>query len=93
MEDLCVKLLYNVPNEAAQEVILDRSQQFLKNIAAIRQCEFRRKHKNLLHTYFSATDKFVDKKIGEAAKAGAFNWSSPELNELRRFLSKLVGID
>lgn len=89
---MCVKLLHDVPEEAVQEVILDSSQQFLKNIADIRQREFRRKHKNLLHTYFSATDKFVDKKIGEAAKAGAFNWRSPELAELKNFLSKLVGI-
>ena len=47
---------------------------------------FPRKFKTRLHTYFSITDNYVSLKIGEAAKAGAFNWESPKLSPLKSFL-------
>ena len=51
---------------------------------------FQREFKTKLHTYFSVTDKYVSLKIGEAARAGAFNWSSEKLTPLKRFLLELM---
>ena len=46
--------------------------------------------KTKLHTYFSVTDEYVSLKIGEAAKAGAFNWNSNKLLPLKNFLSEII---
>lgn len=38
------------------------------------------------NTYFSVTDDFVSMKIGEAARANAFNWSTDKLVPLKKFI-------
>lgn len=37
------------------------------------------KHKSFLHAYFAGDDRFVGMKIGEASKAGAWNWEHENL--------------
>ena len=55
--------------------------------------EYPHDFKTKLHTYFSVTDKYVSLKIGEAAKAGAFNWNSPKLLPLKNFLLEIINAD
>ena len=71
---------------------MGKRQEVVNYINQQRVSELPRLHKNLLHMVFSGTDKFVDLKIGEAATAGAFNWESSELRELKNFLSNLSNI-
>ena len=92
LEDLSVKILKKFfgVNELASEKILHLADEFLSEVERTRGCRFTRKHKNLLHTVFSSTDKLVTTKIGEAAKMGAFDWESDYLNDLRQFLFELA---
>ena len=48
-------------------------------------------HKKFLHSYLQAKDKFVTMKLGEAARAGAFDFKSEELNSLVGFVGEMVG--
>jgi len=50
----------------------------------------RRPHKNKLHTYFSLTDDFVGLKIGESAKANAFDFSAKEFESLKTLLEEML---
>lgn len=92
LEDLSVKILKKSfgANELASEGILNLADEFLSEVERARGCPFARKHKNLLHTVFSSTDKLVTAKIGEAARMGAFDWESDYLNDLRQFLFELA---
>ena len=91
LEDLCIEIVSDdIPNEVSASDLLPCCESFLDTIKSKRGSEFSRKHKNLLHTYFSATNKFVDLKIGEAARAGAFNWQHEKLDDLKEFLVTLV---
>lgn len=83
LEDLCVQLV-------GDDNCLEISRIYLKNIAENRGYGFKRQHKNLLHTYLSGTDDFVGMKIGEAARANAFNWKSERLDGLKSFLYDLI---
>jgi len=47
-------------------------------------------HKTKLHTYFSVTDDFVSKKIGQATKAGAFNFECVEMNLFKELLKSIM---
>jgi hypothetical protein len=79
LEDLCLALL---ANENAESV--------LSNVdAVLTNYQFRRPHKNRLHTYFSLTDEFVSLKIGEAARANAFSLQDTKIEALRAFLLKM----
>lgn len=91
LEDLCIEIISdNILEEVSANDLLLRCETFLGTVETARGIGFLRKHKNLLHTYFSATDKFVDLKIGEAARAGAFNWQHTKLNDLKVFLLTLT---
>lgn len=46
-----------------------------------------------IHTYFSATEGLISFNIGRAARAGAFDWLSPELDALHSFLISMVSDD
>ena len=47
-------------------------------------------HKAKIHTYFSVTDEFVSKKIGQATEAGAFNFECVEMNMLKELLKSIA---
>ena len=85
LEDLCLSIL----NENEEEV-LGLVDSFLSSIEEQHIRTFPRRFKAQLHTYLSITDKYVSLKVGEAAKAGAFNWKSPCLNSIKGFLTEML---
>ncbi len=87
LEDLCLRIL----KEPASSVLLQDVDQFLDDLSQNYDRQFPHRFKTKLHTYFSVTDKFVSLKIGEAAKAGAFDWSNCKLNYLKGFI--LAGVE
>ena len=49
-------------------------------------------HKSKLHAYLAIKNKYVDMKIGEAAKAGAWDWNSiymSKYKDLMKYLNML----
>lgn len=85
LEDLCVTIL----NDAAAETPIEEVDAFVKHLEQDREQTFSHLHKTRLHTYFSVNNKFVSMKVGEAAKAGAFDWSHPNLEPLKKCLSEM----
>ena len=86
LEDLCLSIL----SEDKGPDILEDILRFMNDLEKKYDRVFQREFKTKLHTYFSVTDKYVSLKIGEAARAGAFNWSSEKLTPLKRFLLELM---
>jgi len=89
LEDLCMSIL--AENEANN--VTGRIDSFLDTLRREGLRDFPRLHKTRLHTYFSITNDFVTKNVGLAAKAGAFDWSHPNLEPLKNCLSKMEGGD
>ena len=83
LEDLCVSIVAEENWDSMQNSI----KEFLQIIKNNYGKKLPREFKNKLHTYFSATDEFVSLKIGEAAKAGAFDWNNAALNAMTKLLS------
>jgi hypothetical protein len=79
LEDLCLRTLSQKNADEVLGVVDSVAQNF----------KFKRPHKNRLHAYFSLTDEYVGLKIGEAAKACAFNFESPEIASLKNFLAQI----
>ncbi|MCX6359654.1 MAG: hypothetical protein NT029_07615 [Armatimonadetes bacterium] len=48
----------------------------------------RRPHKSRLHAYLTGRDAYVGLKLGEAARAGAWTWSHPYLQNCLDFLRR-----
>lgn len=90
LEDLCLKILQDNCDGLTKEYLLDHSKNFLNKAADERQRVFRRMHKNMLYTYFAATDKLVGQKVGEAVRVGAYNLEHEALSELKKFLTILA---
>jgi hypothetical protein len=80
LEDLCLRTL---SKDNSKDVLL-------KSDTAVKDFCFKRPHKNRLHAYFSLTDEYVGMKLGEAAKALAFDFNCPEIKSLRQFLSQML---
>lgn len=85
LEDLCMSILA----ENNVDDVIGRMGTFLNTLQQDGVRDFSHPHKTKLHTYFSITNDFVTKNIGLAAKAGAFNWSHPDLDPLKDCLSKM----
>lgn len=85
LEDLCLTIL----DDTAAETHLKEIDTFVEHLEQNREQPFSHRHKTRLHTYFSVNNKFVSMKVGEAADAGAFNWSHPNLKPLKDCLSKM----
>mgnify|MGYP007070207293 FL=1 len=75
LEDLCMLTVNTEP-------ILKHVDKFLENIQ--REVILTHFHKSRLHSYLAVQNKFVGMKIGEAAKAGAWDWNHPELSRLKK---------
>lgn len=84
LEDLCLSIL----SEENSKDILSSIKTFLSEMEASYGRVYHRKHKNVLHTYLSASDKYVTMPIGIASKSGAFDWASKELEPLLRFIKE-----
>lgn len=86
LENLCLSILSS--KEAPQ--LLSKIDSFLSSLTTDYGLSFPRNFKNKLHTYFSVHDKYVSMKIGEASKAGAFNWDSELLKPLKQFIQEVL---
>jgi hypothetical protein len=84
LEDFCITIL---DKEQKTERIVGQAEQAVENLSDY--VKFRRKHKNILHTYLSLTNKYVGLKIGESAQAGAYDFSSDEVNVIRDLMLKI----
>lgn len=87
LEDLCLTIL----DDTVAETPLKEIDTFVEHLEQNREQPFSHRHKTRLHTYFSVNNRFVSMKLGEAADAGAFNWSHPNLDSLKDCLSKMEG--
>lgn len=85
LEDLCISIL----EEPNSPQVLQEIKTFLQVLRDKHGRSYPHEFKTTLHTYFSVTDKYVSLKVGEAAKAGAFNWSSGKLTPLKEFMMEV----
>ena len=85
LEDLCFSILSNVKAPDLKQEIAN----FMDTLKAKHQFNFTHPFKTQLHTYFSIHNNYVSLKIGEAARAGAFDWNHKKLTPLKEFLLKM----
>lgn len=86
LEDLCLKIINEDNKEKVGNIVGD----FLDNMKKEKYTELKQYHKNLLHSYLSAKDGFVTLKLGEAARAGAFDFNSEKLKPLLEFINVML---
>ncbi|MCR5778201.1 MAG: hypothetical protein K6G84_12440 [Lachnospiraceae bacterium] len=86
LEDLCLAILKDDQADVSIESVND----FLAEYGKEFHKDYPRIHKNKLHTYFSADDRFVDLKIGEAAKVGAFNFEAVEMQKYKDMFDTMI---
>lgn len=86
LEDLCLSILSD-PLACDTLASIDK---FLAHIEASRGTPLNRRFKAKLHTYFSVHNDYVSLKIGEAAKAGAFDWKHAALAPLKNFIQEIL---
>ena len=84
LEDLCWEIL---SDERADDYRSD-VQAFIEQINQKYGSITTHVHKGRLHTYFSVKDNLVSLKIGEAARAGAFDWNHERLQPLRELIEE-----
>ena len=80
LEDLCWKIL--IDNYSVKDDV----QAFVSEVKIKHNSIRSHEHKSKIHTFFSVNENLISLKIGEAAKAGAFNWSSPHLESLKKLI-------
>jgi len=83
LEELCLHILsdeidYNVLEKAAITV---------ESVSGLKK-----RSKNRLYTIFSLTNEYVSLKLGEAAKANAYNFSSPLIEPFKKLLLYLLEV-
>ena len=86
LEDLCLSIL----RESNHEEILVEIDSFMVTLENHYKRKFPHKFKTKLHTYFSVTDDYISLKIGEAARAHAFDWTHPNLVPLKEFILEIA---
>lgn len=84
LEDLCWEILKDQHARKMREDV----QGFIEDIKHKYGTVSTHEHKSRLHTYFSVNERFISLKIGEAAAAGAFEWNSEKLKELKKLISE-----
>jgi hypothetical protein len=84
LEDLCLGAL----SSANKDTILNITDAAVSSASA-QAGAFSREHKNKLHTYLSLTNEYVGLKIGESAKARAFDFSASNLKPLIALLEEI----
>ena len=82
LEDLCWQILA----EGNADTVKEGINEFIAGLKLKYGRSFPREFKARLHTYFSITDNYVSLKIGEAARAGAFDWNGAPLLPLRELI-------
>lgn len=87
LEDLCWDILTDKHAIEMRKDVMGFIDGIKKSYGTITTHE----HKSRLHTYFSVNEAYISLKIGEAAKAGAFNWESERLNGLKELIGDIFG--
>jgi len=72
LENLCLKILKD-------QNLRKQIEEYINDFKNKTNIEFKREHKNLLHSYLSFTDEFVGMKLAEALKADGYDLSSQYL--------------
>ena len=85
LEDLLVQL-YKLPPEEVISVtaLKSKTDVFIRELEKSRNKQMKTVHKNRLHLLLDCTDSFVGLKIGEAAKAHAYDFGHPLLDGLKK---------
>ena len=86
LEDLCLESLSDANKSKKLEVI----DLFIDKASQDFNLQFPRLHKTRLHEFLVMHDKYVDCKIGEAAKAGAFDFENIAVKEIVRIFKELT---
>jgi len=81
LEDFCLFTVKGKPVMSCIDSFLD----CVKDVG----CDVRHPHKASLHAYLTANDKFVGMKLGEAGRAGAWDWEHPAFRAFKEFLYSL----
>lgn len=89
LEDLCCNILAIKDDKTSRFNLLGMADAYVKKVEERRRKPFRTVHKNRLHAYLSGTDEFVGLKIGEAAHARCFDFSSRALDFLKDAIVRL----
>ena len=82
LEDLCWAILKDEDAEKQKADV----QSFISNIIEKYDSIGSHEHKSRIHTFFSINKNYISLKIGEAAKAGAFDWNSEHLMPLKEVI-------
>jgi hypothetical protein len=85
LEDLCLHMLLHTNKDAILEIADSAVSSTVAQVGV-----FSRKHKNRLYTYLSLTNAYVGLKIGESAKAQAFDFSAKNLEPLKKLLWEIA---
>lgn len=80
LEDLCLEIVKDDP-------IFECIEQYVQCLLTKGQVV--RPHKTKLHTYLAGKNDFVGLKIGEAARAGAWDWNHTKLAPFRQLILKM----
>ena len=80
LEDLCIETVVDDEYMDAVNGFLDTARQIEK---------LSHEHKSRVHAYLSVKNKYVGMKIGEAAKAGAWDWDSKAMKDICRMMEAL----
>ena len=91
LEDLCLDIIGDIDEPLSANDLLQCVDEYIDCITKKRGKSMKWLHKNRLHMYFSSTDKFVGYKLGETAKKGAFDLSSPRLLHLKEMIFQMQG--
>jgi hypothetical protein len=87
LEDFCLKIISHPNREELTGIADDAVDTASESVG-----KFSRVHKNKLHTFLSLTDKHVGMKIGESAKAGAFDFDSEHLSPLKSLMDEMLAL-
>lgn len=82
LEDLCLEIMKT-------DDVIQNVDRFINDLQSAGKRTFPRVHKNKLHTYLSVTEPYVSLKIGEAGKAGAYDWSHEKMKRIAGFIKEI----
>jgi hypothetical protein len=84
LEDLCWNILANDPRHEMRSDVTSFVSCMKEKYHRISAHE----HKSKLHAFFSVNDNLISLKIGEASRAGAFDWNSNYLQPLKDIIEQ-----
>ena len=81
LEDLCLATI-------GQDVVMECVEEYLKCLGNSGH-KIKHLHKFKVHAYLSGKNEFTGLKIGEAAKAGAWNWDHKKLGPFKNIIRNM----